>query len=68
MPADVKPALDNMVEARRRGPDSQAAVFLLGDQPHAPPELVIALVETHARTRAAVVAPLIYGHRGNPIL
>jgi molybdenum cofactor cytidylyltransferase len=48
--------------------DTRAAVFLLGDQPQVPPELVVALVQAYARTRAAVVAPLIAGQRGNPVL
>jgi molybdenum cofactor cytidylyltransferase len=45
-----------------------AAVFLLADQPHIPVTLVRALVERHAQDLAPVVAPLIDGRRGNPVL
>jgi molybdenum cofactor cytidylyltransferase len=45
-----------------------AAVFLLVDQPQAPPELVRALVERYSLTRHPIVAPLIDGQRGNPVL
>lgn len=44
------------------------AVFLLGDQPQIPNELVRALVNSHAQTQAPVVAPMIAGKRGNPVL
>jgi len=40
----------------------------LADQPHIPIELVKALGEQHAQTLAPVVAPLIDGRRGNPVL
>jgi len=45
-----------------------SAVFLLADQPRVPAELVRSLVETHTRTCAAIVAPLIQGQRANPVL
>ena len=45
-----------------------AAVFFLSDQPNIPPALVRALVETHQREMADIVAPLIDGQRGNPAL
>lgn len=47
---------------------SGAAVFFLADQPHAPPELARALVDRHAETLAPIIAPLIDGQRGNPVL
>lgn len=45
-----------------------AVVFLLVDQPKIPVNLVEMLVETHARTMSPVVAPMIGGSRGNPVL
>lgn len=48
--------------------ETTAVIFLLGDQPHIPHELVHALVEAHAQTAAAVIAPLIAGRRANPVL
>jgi molybdenum cofactor cytidylyltransferase len=44
------------------------AVFLLGDQPKIPPALVRALVEKHAASLSPIVAPLVDGQRGNPVL
>ncbi len=49
-------------------PTVGAAVFLLVDMPFTPPTLVRALVEEHARTLAPIVAPLVDGRRGNPVL
>jgi molybdenum cofactor cytidylyltransferase len=49
-------------------PETTAAVFLLADQPHIPVELVRALVERHAQTQPPIVAPMIEGRRGNPVL
>jgi molybdenum cofactor cytidylyltransferase len=45
-----------------------SAVFLLADQPHIPIELVKALTDQHAQGLAPIVAPLIDGRRGNPVL
>ena len=45
-----------------------AALFMLADQPQIPPGLVSALVELHAQTLAPLVAPLVDGRRGNPVL
>jgi molybdenum cofactor cytidylyltransferase len=45
-----------------------AAVFLLADQPHIPIELVTALKAQHAQELNPIVAPLIDGRRGNPVL
>ena len=45
-----------------------AAVFLLVDQPRVTPSLVSALVEEHARTMTPIVAPLVNGQQGNPVL
>jgi molybdenum cofactor cytidylyltransferase len=45
-----------------------AAIFLLSDQPQVPVRLVRSLVETHQQTLAEIVAPVIDGRRGNPVL
>ena len=45
-----------------------AAIFLLADQPQISPTLINALIERHAVTLAPIVAPLIDGKRGNPVL
>lgn len=44
------------------------AVFLLADQPQIPARLIQSLVETHAATLAPLVAPMVDGKRGNPVL
>jgi len=43
-------------------------VFMLADQPQIPPGLIRSLVESHASDLSALVAPLIDGERGNPVL
>lgn len=45
-----------------------AAMFLLSDQPQVSPMLIRKLVEAHAQTLSSIVAPLIDGHRGNPVI
>jgi len=45
-----------------------AAVFLLSDQPQIPVQLVRSLVEMHQQTLAKIIAPLVDGQRGNPVL
>ncbi len=45
-----------------------SAMFLLADQPYITPTLLRALVERHTQTLAAIVAPLVDGRRGNPVL
>ncbi|MCI0519945.1 MAG: putative selenium-dependent hydroxylase accessory protein YqeC [Chloroflexi bacterium] len=49
-------------------PECGGAAFLLTDQPQVRAELIQTLVETHAATREAVIAPLIDGRRGTPAL
>jgi molybdenum cofactor cytidylyltransferase len=48
--------------------EAGAAVFLLCDQPLVSPALVRSLVDRHAETLASIVAPLVDGQRGNPVL
>jgi molybdenum cofactor cytidylyltransferase len=43
-------------------------IFLQGDQPQIPPSLVRSLVEAHQNSLNPIVAPLIDGQRGNPVL
>lgn len=49
-------------------PDTSATIFLLADQPQVPRELLRALVEHYLQTRPPIVAPMIDGRRGNPVL
>lgn len=44
------------------------AVFFLGDMPQTPVSLVRSLVEAHAASLAPIVAPMVDGQRGNPVL
>lgn len=48
--------------------ETGAAFFLLADQPQVPATLIHALLEAYAATLAPVVAPLVDGQRGNPVL
>lgn len=49
-------------------PDTQAAIFLLIDQPGVGPEIIDALIYEYRRTGAPVVAPRVDGRRANPVL
>ncbi len=53
---------------RACAPGTQAALFVLGDQPHLPASLLHHLIEVHRRTLAPIVAPRHQGRRGNPVL
>lgn len=48
--------------------ETQAVVFLLGDQPYVTAELIRALVRTYAQTRPAILAPYVGEKRSNPVL
>jgi molybdenum cofactor cytidylyltransferase len=48
--------------------ETGAVIFLLADQPHVSPMLIQALIEKHASTLAPIIAPLVDGQRGNPVL
>jgi molybdenum cofactor cytidylyltransferase len=48
--------------------ETGAALFMLADQPQVPPGLVRGLVELHAQSLSPLVAPLVDGRRGNPVL
>lgn len=43
-------------------------LFILGDQPQIPASLARALMESHAASLAPIVAPMVDGQRGNPVL
>jgi len=47
---------------------TQAALFVLGDQPHLPADLLHQLLDAHRRTLAPIVAPRHKGQRGNPVI
>jgi len=49
-------------------PESDAALFLLGDQPLVSRETVDGIVVTYQRTNAPIIAPIYGGKRGNPVL
>ena len=49
-------------------PNMGGVVFLLGDQPRVPATLVAGLIEVHASSQSPLVAPLVDGQRGNPVL
>ena len=50
------------------GEKSGAAIFLLSDQPQVTVPLIQSLVERHQQRLAKIIAPLIDGQRGNPVL
>jgi molybdenum cofactor cytidylyltransferase len=50
------------------GPDADAVVVLLGDQPFVTTAIVDRLVAEWQASRAAIVAPTYAGQRGNPVL
>lgn len=54
----------NRIPSRNFG----SVIFLLADQPQVTPAILLALQEEHHRTLAPVIAPIIDGRRGNPII
>lgn len=48
--------------------ETQAVIFLLGDQPYVTAGLIRALVRTYAQTRPAILAPYVGEKRSNPVL
>ena len=43
-------------------------IFLLSDQPQTPVTLLESLMDRHGETLAPIIAPLVDGQRGNPVL
>ncbi|MBE9524287.1 MAG: putative selenium-dependent hydroxylase accessory protein YqeC [Chloroflexi bacterium] len=60
--SSVKAGLDAI------GNRAGAAVFLLSDQPQIPAILIRSLVQHHTQTMSPIIAPIIDGQRGNPVL
>jgi len=50
------------------GPEADAALFLLGDQPLVSPELLNRLIDTYYTQQVDAVVPAYAGQRGNPVL
>lgn len=50
------------------GPEVAAALVMLGDQPFVTPEILGRIVAEWRSSRAAIVAPVYAGQRGNPVL
>lgn len=53
---------------RHLGADSDAALFLLGDQPLITPALIDTLVRRYRESPRPIVMPVYQGVRGNPVL
>jgi molybdenum cofactor cytidylyltransferase len=49
-------------------PESEAVLFLLGDQPEVDADVIDALIDAFERTRAPIVQPVYGGAPANPIL
>ena len=67
---DWQAGQSSSLQAGLRGlpPTCGGALFLLADQPRVPATLIRALVSAHSQYMAPVVAPLVDGQRGNPVL
>ena len=50
------------------GPEAEAAIFFLADQPFVKPDTVAAIIRSYYQTRKPIVAPTYKGIRGNPVL
>lgn len=53
---------------RRLGPETDAALFLLGDQPLISPVLIDTLLRSYQASPRPIVMPVYRGRRGNPVL
>ncbi|TSK06005.1 MAG: molybdenum cofactor cytidylyltransferase [Geobacter sp.] len=53
---------------RHLGAESDAALFLLGDQPLITPALIDTLIRSYQDSEQPVVMPVYRGRRGNPVL
>jgi molybdenum cofactor cytidylyltransferase len=56
------------VGAAALGPEAEAVIIALGDQPRVPADIVPALLATWRRTGKAIVAPVYRGVQGTPVL
>ncbi len=50
------------------GPETEALVFFLADQPFVRPKTVAAVINRYYKTRKPIVAPTFRSTRGNPVL
>lgn len=50
------------------GPEVEAALIVLGDQPSVGPEIVDRLIESYRNAGKPIVVPSYHGVRGNPVL
>jgi molybdenum cofactor cytidylyltransferase len=48
--------------------ESEAALFLLGDQPLITPEIIDGIIAAYETSRSPIVLPVFEGRRGNPVL
>jgi molybdenum cofactor cytidylyltransferase len=48
--------------------ESEAALFILGDQPLVSPAIIGTVVEAYHASRSPIVVPVFDGRRGNPVL
>ncbi|QXE91311.1 molybdenum cofactor cytidylyltransferase [Geomonas subterranea] len=53
---------------RSLGPETDAALFLLGDQPLITPALIDTLIRAYRCSQHPIVMPVFEGRRGNPVL
>jgi molybdenum cofactor cytidylyltransferase len=53
---------------RALGPDVEAAIIVLGDQPFISPATVDRLIKAYTASKSRVVVPVFEGRRGNPVL
>ena len=56
------------VGLRALSPQTDAAIFINGDQPFLTPKIVDAIVQRYRETDASIVAPRYAGKRGSPVL
>jgi molybdenum cofactor cytidylyltransferase len=64
----IDPQYNQDIEQNRSTVYSGNAIFLLADQPQVTSSIIRSLLEYHARTLSPVIAPLVDGSRGNPVL
>ena len=52
----------------KAGPEAEAVIVALGDQPFVSPSTIVKLIEGYRNSHALVVIPVHRGTRGNPVL
>jgi molybdenum cofactor cytidylyltransferase len=66
--ADEGQSTSIIVGLKSISPQSEAALFLVGDQPLVNPELINSLIELFKKTDSLIVAPTFQGQTRNPVL